>query len=152
MFSVGIRLDSILFALKDLISKTRQSILFLSETKIHDMDDFYRLARGLNDFGFSHSEEVLSGGRSGSFGLFWGDNVKVRVRSKSARFIDAELGGPGDPCWQLTGFYGHLKTAMRHLSWETIRELSDQDVLPWALVDDFNEILHADEKQDGQRK
>ncbi|KAK9942822.1 hypothetical protein M0R45_008470 [Rubus argutus] len=73
-------------ALKDLIFKSRPSILFLCETKIDNIDDFRRLAKTLNDLSFSHSEEVLSEGRSGGLGLFWGDGVKVRVHSKSARF------------------------------------------------------------------
>lgn len=87
-----------IFALKDLITKTRPSIVFLCETMIDNMDDFRKLASSLNGLGFTHAEEVLSVGRSGGLGLFWGDEVKVRVRSKSARFIDAALeGGPGDP-------------------------------------------------------
>lgn len=126
-------------ALKDLLSQTRPSILFLCETKIGVMDDFRRLARKLEGLGFPHAEEVLSVGRSGGLGLFWGEDVKVRVRSKSARFIDVELeGGHGDPKWRLTGFYGHPKTRMRYLSWEAIRDLYDVDSLPWTIVGDFN--------------
>ncbi|KAK9930659.1 hypothetical protein M0R45_027689 [Rubus argutus] len=127
----GMGMGPKIFALKDLITKTRPSI-------------------GL---GFIHAEEVLSDGHSGGLGLFWGEEVGVRVRSKSARFIDAALeGGPGDPSWRLTGFYGHPKTSLRHLSWQAIRDLCDDDSLPWVIVGDFNEILHADEKQDGRRR
>jgi hypothetical protein len=41
---------------------------------------------------------------------------------------------------------------MRYLSWEAIRDLCDADSLPWTIVGDFNEIVHADEKQDGRRR
>lgn len=117
------------------------------------MDDFRRLAKTLNDLSFSHSEEVLNEGRSGGLGLFWGDGVKVRVRSKSTRFIDAELeGGPGDPRWRFTWFYGHPKTSLRHLSWQAIRDLCDEDSLPWVLIGDFNEILTVAEKEAGRRR
>ncbi|KAK9932953.1 hypothetical protein M0R45_020172 [Rubus argutus] len=45
-------------------------------------------------------KDLISQNRpSGGLGLFWRDEVKLRVQSSSARFIDAELdGNPGDSC------------------------------------------------------
>ncbi|KAK9942826.1 hypothetical protein M0R45_008474 [Rubus argutus] len=98
-------------------------------------------------------EEVLSEGRYRGLGLFWGDGVKVCVCSKSARFIDAELeGGHGDPKWRFTGFYGHPKTSLHHLSWQAIRDMCDEDSLPWVLIGDFNEILTIAEKEACRRR
>ncbi|KAK9943536.1 hypothetical protein M0R45_009141 [Rubus argutus] len=148
----GLGMNSKSQALKDFISQNRPSIVFLSETKIDNLDDFRRLSRTLQGLGFDHSQEVLSDGRSGGLGLFWKEGITLRIRSSSHRFIDAELKGDlGDPIWRLTGFYGHPTTNLRYLSWQAIKELSDEDSLPWVIVGDFNEILHADEKQDGSR-
>lgn len=149
----GVNMGPKIFVLKDLVSKARPSIVFLCETKIANLEDFRRLARTLADLGFPHAEEVLSEGRSGGLALFWGANVNLRVRSKSVRFIDAEVGGgPGEPRWRLSGFYGHPTTRLRYLSWQAIRELSDDDSLPWVILRDFNEVLHSDEKEAGSRR
>lgn len=120
---------------------------------ITDIEEFRRFARTLAGLGFVHAQEVLSSGRSGGLGLFWRDEARMRIRSSSARFIDAELeGDPGDPKWRLTSFYGHPTTSLRHVSWQSMRDLCDEDVLPWVIFGDFNEIIHADEKQDGKRR
>ncbi|KAK9942831.1 hypothetical protein M0R45_008479 [Rubus argutus] len=98
-------------------------------------------------------EEVISEGHSGGLGHFWGEGVKVHVCSKSARFFDVELeGGHGDPIWRFTGFYGHPKTSLCHLSWQTIRDLCDEDSLPWVLIGDFSEILTVAEKEACRRR
>ncbi|KAK9920383.1 hypothetical protein M0R45_028938 [Rubus argutus] len=146
----GICNDTTTRALKDLISQTRPSIVFLIETKISHLRDFQALKRSL---GFSQAKEVLSVGRSGGLGLFWSDEVPLRVRDSSPHFIDAEIGGgPSDPCWRLTGFYGHPRTNDRDLSWQLIRDLCDTDSLPWLLIGDFNEILNTGEKVDGPQR
>ncbi|KAK9950769.1 hypothetical protein M0R45_006238 [Rubus argutus] len=146
-------MDSKSQALMDLISQNRPSVVFLRETKIDNLDDFRHLSRTLQGLGFDHSKEVLSDGRFGGLGLFWKEGIKMCIRPSSHRFIDAELkGDPGDPIWKLTGFYGHPTMNLRYLSWQAIKELSDEDLLPWVIVGDFNEILHADEKKDGSRR
>ncbi|KAK9933305.1 hypothetical protein M0R45_020506 [Rubus argutus] len=146
----GICNDTTTRALKDLISQTRPSIFFLIETKISHLNDFKALKRSL---GFSQAKEVLSVGRSGGLGLFWSDEVPLRVRDSSPRFIDAEIGGgSGDPCRRLTGFYGHPRTNDRDLSWQLIRDLCDTDLLPWLLIGDFNEILNTGENVDGPQR
>lgn len=75
------------FYLRDLITKTRPSIVLLCETKIDNLDDFRQLDFSLKGSGFNHAEEVFNDGHSGVLGLFLGDEVKVLVRSKSTRFI-----------------------------------------------------------------
>lgn len=114
----GICNDTTTRALKDLISQTRPSIIFLCETKISTIKGFKKLKHQL---GFPHAQEVLSDGSSGGLGLFWTDEVVLHVRDSSPRFIDMEIGGgPSDPIWRLTGFYGYPHTNDRDLSWQLI--------------------------------
>ncbi|KAK9938270.1 hypothetical protein M0R45_015020 [Rubus argutus] len=61
-------------------------------------------------------------------------------------------GGPGDPRWRLTGFYGHPRTNERDMSWQLIDDLCDLDSLPWVMIGDFNEILNNGEKIDGPQR
>lgn len=51
--------------------------------------------------------------------------------------------------WRFTGFYGHPTTAERHRTWTLLRSLGDESSLPWVVVGDFNELLHASEKVGG---
>ncbi|XP_062016292.1 uncharacterized protein LOC133732721 [Rosa rugosa] len=143
----GICNDATTRALKDLISQNRPQIVFLCETKISRKEDFDRLHRAL---GFVHAEAVLSEGQSGGLGLFWNDDIQLRMGTTSAHHMDAVVvGDPGSPSWRLTGFYGHSRTVERDRSWRLLRDLSDLDSLPWVVIEDFNEILNNGEKFDG---
>lgn len=145
----GINNGTTVQALRSLIRDHRPSIVFLSETQVHDLDYFESLRTRL---GFPHAEEVLSFGQSGGLGLFWNDNVDIHVRAKDTYFIDAVVDGqnPNVASWRLTCFYGHPTRSERHRSWETLRTLSDEDSLPWLVLGDCNEIVSSSEKVGGR--
>ena len=135
-------------ALKDLISQNKPQIVFLSETKISDVQEVKYLQMTL---GFTNVEFFLSDGRSGGLCMLWNDDVKLQIGSKSLNHIDAVVVGEGGlPSWRLTGFYGYPVTADRDKSWQLLRDLSDLDSLPWVnIIGDFNEILNNSEKIGG---
>ncbi|KAL6180520.1 hypothetical protein ACLB2K_047182 [Fragaria x ananassa] len=90
-------------------------------------------------------------GQSGGVYLFWEDRLDIRFLSKSSNHIDVEVfavDGSGIR-WRLTGFYGYLVAADRHLSWDLLRELADHSSLPWVVIGDFNEIVLDSEKDGG---
>ncbi|XP_062014504.1 uncharacterized protein LOC133731044 [Rosa rugosa] len=115
----GICNDTTTRALKDLISQNRPQIVFLCETKISTQGAFQALHRAL---GFVHSEAVLSDGQSGGLGLFWNDDVNIRMGTT---------------------------TVERDRSWQLLKDLADLDSLPWVVIGDFNEFLNSGEKIDG---
>lgn len=51
--------------------------------------------------------------------------------------------------WRFTGVYGEPRANMKHLTWTKIRDLFNQGLGPWLCAGDFNEILHAHEKEGG---
>ncbi|XP_024199277.1 uncharacterized protein LOC112202498 [Rosa chinensis] len=103
------------------------------------------------ELGYLNCEAVFSRGQSGGLALFWSDGIDVRFRSKSHHHIDVEVwerDGSGI-AWRLSGFYGHPTTSERHGTWTLLCELFVQSALPWIVVGDFNEVLHASEKDGG---
>lgn len=144
----GICNDTTVQALIRLIQQKKPAFIFLSETKVSDSEYMGKLRLRL---GFLNCEAVFSDGQSGGLALFWRDGVGVRFRSKSVHHIDVEI-HPDDGssiAWRLTGFYGHPVTTARHLTWSLLCELHDESSLPWVVLGDFNELLHADEKDGG---
>lgn len=145
----GICNDITVQALKKLIRQHHPSFIFLCETKVRDR--VY-----LNDLrlqiGYLNCEAVFSEGQSGGLALFWRDGLDVRFRSKSNHHVDVEVHSTDGShiFWRLTGFYGHPTTSERYRTWSLLRNLSDESSLPWAVVGDFNELLHAS-KQIGGR-
>ena len=81
-------------------------MVFLTETKVHDLDTMNRIRLGL---GFRNGEAVWSDGQSGRVVMFWEDGLDVRLLSKSSYHVDVEVFAIDelDVRWRLTGFYGH---------------------------------------------
>ncbi|XP_062028960.1 uncharacterized protein LOC133744958 [Rosa rugosa] len=143
----GICNDTTTRVLKDLISQNKPQIVFLCETKISKMEAFKLLHQAL---GFPNSKEVLSDAQAGGLAIFWSAKINLQVRTRSAHHIDAVIqGGPGEPRWRMTGFYGYARTVEHDRSWQLLKYLGDSDSLPWVIIGDFNEILNNGEKIDG---
>ena len=90
---------------------------------------------------------VPSDGRSGGLALLWKECTVVHFKSCSHTHIDMVVmkddgGGP----WRATSFYAHPDIGMHSSSWDLLKTLHSQAVLPWVVFGDFNEILHVDEK------
>ncbi|XP_061993305.1 uncharacterized protein LOC133711157 [Rosa rugosa] len=135
-------------ALKILIQQRKPSFIFLSETKIDGWDYMNSLRLQIE---YLNCEAVFSEGQSGGVALFWADGLDVCFRSKSKSHVDVEVretDGSG-AVWRLTGLYGNPATTDRHLTWAQLRSLWAESALPWVVVGDLNELLHAYEKEGG---
>ena len=119
------------------------TLVFLSETKaiVNWMKGFQRkleLTQGIS---------VPSDGCSGGLAMIWHEAVDIRFMSCSHSHIDVVVHGEGGASlWRATGFYGHLDTSKRHTSWELLETLKNQSTLSWVVFNDFNEIVHPEEK------
>lgn len=67
--------------------------------------------------------------------------IQERVMG-SVEINDCEKG-----LWRLTGFYGYPNGSRRRVSWDLLRHLSSQSMLPWCIFCDFNDIVDASEKR-----
>ncbi|XP_074313546.1 uncharacterized protein LOC141648725 [Silene latifolia] len=97
-----------------------------------------------------HGLEVDSLGRSGGLAFLWRKEVDCMFVSASLHYMDFTV-REGDREWIVTSFYGWLAVSDRHLSWELLRVLKSQSVLPWVCLGDFNEILYSTEMKGGSR-
>ncbi|XP_074299825.1 uncharacterized protein LOC141630996 [Silene latifolia] len=114
-------------------------MVFLYETKLSGAK-----------FEMYYGMHVDSVGRAGRLAFWWHKDIKYEFLSASVHhmdFIVREANGD----WRVMGFYGWPMFADRHLSWELLRVLGQQSVLPWMCIGDYNEILFANEMKGGQR-
>ena len=119
------------------------TLVFLAETKAQ----LSRIKRLQHKLELTQGIVVPSDGRSGGLALLWKESTMVHFKSCSHTHIDVVVmeddgGGP----WRATGFYEHPDTGMCSSSWDLLKTLHSQAMLPWVVFGDFNEILHVDEK------
>ena len=79
--------------------------------------------------------------------MFWRNTVNCSIVNYSAYHIGAKIEEVSHGAWIFIGFYGYLEVSRRRDSWNFIRGLARQINLPWCLMGDFNDIIHADEKK-----
>ena len=116
--------------------------VFLCETR-QSAKKFSRLRSRLGLRGFCGIDSV---GQSGGLALFWNDQLSVEIKEKKERFIDAHIRASStDPFWHLTCVYGEPRTENRHRMWTILSDIRASSDLPWMLMGDFNEVLHASE-------
>ncbi|CAM8896820.1 unnamed protein product [Rhodiola kirilowii] len=126
-------------SLCDVVNSYRPSILGLIETKKADGD--WELLR--YKLGFRGCFSVSSQGRSGGLALLWGEDFDVTLVNYSSNHIDVEV--KGTSTFYLSLFYGEPRTQDRIHSWSLLRRLRRDQVIPWVVIGDFNEIAYSRE-------
>ncbi|KAA3486448.1 reverse transcriptase [Gossypium australe] len=134
--------------LKNKLQAINPRILFLIETKLSAKKmEMVRLKCG-----YENGIDIGSIGSRGGLSLGWKRNSLTNLISFSSYHIDVEVNdtGCGDK-WRLTGFYGNPDERGRSASWNLLRQLSNNNSLPWVVLGDFNEIAISFEKKGGRR-
>lgn len=83
--------------------------------------------------------------------LQWYSSIDLQVRNFSSSHIDSLIRVDGKE-WRFTGFYDHWDINKRMESWNLLRALGRQSLIPWLCSGDFNEILFQSEKKRGNRR
>ena len=84
--------------------------------------------------------------------MFWKDSLNLNVETSSKNHIDCIIDKGKEDAWRFTGFYGEPITHKRHESWDLLRHLKSQFLLPWVCAGDYNEIVRGLEKKGGANR
>ncbi|XP_074293349.1 uncharacterized protein LOC141620351 [Silene latifolia] len=133
--------------LRNLLWREAPDLVFLCETKLSG-SELRRMRLCLTEY---EGMEVDSVGRAGGLAFLWRKEVSCTFLSASVHYMDFEIGGDAG-IWRVTGFYGWPMLSDRHLSWELLRVLGDNNGdIPWLCIGDFNEILYGTKMKGGVR-
>lgn len=73
----------------------------------------------------------------------------MKPGNASRNHIDLEITEADGFVWRFTGIYGEPQTEQKHRTWTLLRDLANQQVMPWLCAGDFNEVLYQHEKEGG---
>ena len=86
----------------DLAKQFTQAVLCIVETQL----DRVRVENLKTSLCYDNSYAVSSSGRSGGLGLFWNNEIKLKIQGYSRYHIDALIDETGPSPWRLTCVYG----------------------------------------------
>lgn len=120
--------------------------MFLCETKSStNLLQFLKIQLGFDEM---FSVDVL--GQSSGLCLLWKEECNICVLSSSRSYINAKIGGIGDPDhWKFTRFYDSPSQKNKSQSWNLMCQISSASSLMWVVGGDFNELFHSGKKMGG---
>jgi hypothetical protein len=124
-----------------LAARHSPSVLCVVETQLHKA----RVEGLSRTLGFNNCFAVSSSGRSGSFGIFWNNAIKVEILPYYQYHIDTIISSIDMAPWRLTCVYGEAQVSERYKTWDMLKFIKSSTNLPWMCIGDFNEVLHRRE-------
>ncbi|XP_074359588.1 uncharacterized protein LOC141699242 [Apium graveolens] len=102
-----------------------------------------------NMIGFEGVVAVDVQGRSGGIALFWRRQDEVQLLSYSRNHIDVVVDIRGWSKFRMTGIYGEPDRIRRSETWNLIKGLKSQSMVPWCLIGDMNNVVKQEDKKGG---
>ncbi|CAL1354023.1 unnamed protein product [Linum trigynum] len=103
----------------------------------------------IQEMGFVESLIVDASGFAGGIWILWDPaliTITEEKRTNQLLHVNVKVGMES---WFLTAIYGNPALIQRRELWNALRDIAEDMTEPWALVGDFNSILHPSEKLGG---
>lgn len=124
----------------DIKKEYEVSMMFLVET--HTKAD-----RIVNRLGFDNWFVEEANGQARGIWILWNsDDWRVEILRHDTQFIHMEVSWRGARPWLLTVEYGSPPYQARNGLWDFLKEVSNDIEVPWAVVGDFNSLMHVHER------
>lgn len=131
--------------LKETVLQKRPDMVFLCETLCKN--ELVEKVREMLKFEGAFSVNAIS--KSGGIALLWRKQDDVQVLSYSRNHIDVKVDMIGWNTFRLTRLYGEPDRAKRQDTWNLIRNLKNNSLIPWCLVGDMNNVTKQEDKRGG---
>ncbi|KAK1368150.1 Endonuclease/exonuclease/phosphatase family protein [Heracleum sosnowskyi] len=132
--------------LREIILQKRPDYVFLCETLCKQVT----VEKLQQSIGFEGNVLVEARGHSGGVALLWRYKEDVALTSYSKNHIDVTVNSKNGDTFRLTGVYGEPDRTKRHETWHLLRVLSSENLLPWCLIGDINNVLSQSDKRGGR--
>ncbi|XP_045831384.1 uncharacterized protein LOC123922735 [Trifolium pratense] len=137
-------------ALKQLIAKNKPDIIFLMETKLHNISPNFK-----NNFAVTYSIYSVDciitegNGKSGGLILLWNNcTCNIEIKDMNFNYIDMLVTNLSNSIqWRATGIYGYPQHQHKNLTCDLIKSLYNANYnSSWLLFGDLNLIISDTEK------
>lgn len=92
------------------------------------------------------------GGKGGGIAVFWRRGINISLCGMSQYYIDVDVQEESGAKWRFTGVYGESQSDIKWRTWQQLKALYVDPVIPWMFAGDFNEILFSHGKEGEAKK